>query len=409
MNHGRRKFLSRFAMAGLGLLAAREPFRPAHGKEVFPMKQTPHRIKLFLCGDVMTGRGIDQVLPQPSDPRIHEPYVRNAKIYVKLAERRNGPIPQPVDYSYIWGEALAELDRARPDVRVINLETAVTVSDDYWQDKGIHYRMHPVNIPCITAARIDCCVLANNHMLDWGYQGLADTLETLKQASLKPTGAGRNSREAETPAVMDLAGKGRVLVFGFGCDSSGIPLEWAASDDKPGVNRLPDLSSETAQRLADRINRIKQDRDIVVASIHWGSNWGYAIPDEQRRFAHALIDEAGVDIVHGHSSHHPKAVEVYREKLILYGCGDFINDYEGIEGYESFRSDLALMYFPTVNPADGKLSSLEMVPLQMRRFRLNWPSAEDFRWIRDRLDREADKFGGAVEALDERRLVLHWR
>jgi poly-gamma-glutamate synthesis protein (capsule biosynthesis protein) len=357
----------------------------------------------------MTGRGIDQILPWPSDPQLYEPYVRNAKIYVKLAERLNGPIPQPADFSYIWGETLAELDRARPDVRVINLETAVTASDDYWPDKGINYRMHPDNIPCLTAARIDCCVLANNHVLDWGYPGLDDTLDTLKQASLKTAGAGRNSREAEAPAVLNLAGKGRLLVFGFGCDSSGIPPEWAAADDKPGVNRLPDLSFETAHRLADRIRRIKQERDIVVASIHWGSNWGYAIPDEQRRFAHALIDEAGVDVVHGHSSHHPKAVEVYRDKLILYGCGDFINDYEGIEGYESFRGDLALMYFPTVNPADGTLSSLEMIPLHMRQFRLNRPSAEDFRWMRDRLDRETDKFGGAVETLDDRRLVLRWR
>lgn len=409
MNRSRRKFLLRYGIAGPGLLAAREPFRQLYGKEVSPMEQTPHRTKLFLCGDVMTGRGIDQILPQPSDPQLYEPYVRNAKIYVKLAERLNGPISQPADFSYVWGDALAELERAGPDVRVINLETAITASDEYWPDKGINYRMHPANTPCLTAARIDCCVLANNHVLDWGYQGLADTLDTLKQASLKTAGAGRNSREAEAPAVLNLAGKGRVLVFGFGCDSSGIPPEWGATDDKPGVNWLPDLSLGNVQRLADRIRRIKQERDIVVASIHWGGNWGYAIPDEQRRFAHALIDEAGVDVIHGHSSHHPKAVEVYRDKLILYGCGDFINDYEGIESYESFRGDLALMYFPTVNPADGTLSDLEMVPLHMRQFRLNRPSADDFRWIRDRLDRETDKFGGAVETLDERRLVLRWR
>lgn len=373
------------------------------------MEPNPNRIRLFLCGDVMTGRGIDQVLLHPGNPDLYEPYVRNAKIYVELAERLNGPVPRPAGFSYIWGEALAELDRARPDVRVINLETAITASNDYWKGKGINYRMHPANIPCLAAARVDCCVLANNHVLDWGYRGLADTLDALRHASLATAGAGRDSREAETPAILDRAGKGRVLVFGFGCDSSGIPPEWAAADDKPGVNRLPDLSPETARRLAARIRRVKRERDIVVASIHWGGNWGYAIPDEQRRFAHALIDEAGVDIVHGHSSHHPKAVEVYRGKLILYGCGDFINDYEGIEGYESFRDDLALMYFPTVNPADGKLTSLEMVPLQMRRFRLNRPSAEDFRWIRDRLDRESGKFGGAVEASDDRRLILRRR
>ena len=59
-------------------------------------------------------------------------------------------------------------------------------------------------------------------------------------------------------------------------------------------------------------------RDVVV-SIYWGPNWGYPIPKDQRRLAHALIEEAGISIVHGHSSHHAKAIEIYRERLILYG------------------------------------------------------------------------------------------
>lgn len=79
-------------------------------------------------------------------------------------------------------------------------------------------------------------------------------------------------------------------------------------------------------------------------------------------FAHRLIDEAGVDIIHGHSSHHVKAIEVYKDKLILYGCGDFLNDYEGIGGYEEFRADLALMYFATVEPSTGKVFDLHMTP-----------------------------------------------
>ena len=72
------------------------------------------------------------------------------------------------------------------------------------------------------------------------------------------------------------------------------------------------------------------------------------------RFAHWLVD-GGVDIVHGHSSHHPRPIEVYRDRLILYGCGDFIDDYEGIEGYEQYRDDLVLMYFATLSPATGEL------------------------------------------------------
>src|SRR5713226_1537518 len=136
-------------------------------------------ICLFLCGDVMTGRGIDQVLPHPGNPVLYESYVRDARDYVQLAERVNGPIPRPVDLEYIWGDALEELQRAGTDLRIINLETSITRSGSPWPNKGIHYRMHPLNVGCITAAGVDCCCLANNHVLDWGYEGLEETLQTL--------------------------------------------------------------------------------------------------------------------------------------------------------------------------------------------------------------------------------------
>ena len=146
-------------------------------------KKMPRNIKIFMCGDVMTGRGIDQVLAHPSDPLIHESYLKSARGYVKLAEAANGPIRQPVSFGYIWGDALAELNRAAPDVRLINLETSITASNHYWKGKGIHYRMNPQNIAGLTAADIDVCALANNHVLDWGYAGLRDTLESLQRAS----------------------------------------------------------------------------------------------------------------------------------------------------------------------------------------------------------------------------------
>jgi poly-gamma-glutamate synthesis protein (capsule biosynthesis protein) len=99
-------------------------------------------VTLFLCGDVMTGRGVDQILAHPCPPGIQEPYVRDARDYVALAEEANGPIPRPVSPTYIWGDALQELERIAPDARIINLETSVTTSDDVWPGKGIHYRMH---------------------------------------------------------------------------------------------------------------------------------------------------------------------------------------------------------------------------------------------------------------------------
>jgi poly-gamma-glutamate synthesis protein (capsule biosynthesis protein) len=113
-----------------------------------------------------------------------------------------------------------------------------------------------------------------------------------------------------------------------------------------------------------------------------------------------------VDIVHGHSSHHVKAIEVYKDKLILYGCGDFINDYEGISGYEEFRADLALMYFATVEPSSGKLLGLQMTPTQVRRFKVIRASEVDTLWLKDTLCREGAKFGVKVKIGHQNRLTL---
>jgi len=368
-----------------------------------------NHISLFLCGDVMTGRGIDQVLPHPGDPQLHEPYVISAETYVALAEETNGPIPRPVDFAYIWGDALDELELAAPDVRLINLETAVTRSADYWPGKGIHYRMSPDNMACITAAKIDCCALANNHVLDWGYAGLAETLGSLGKAGIKSAGAGHGVEAAQGPAVIELPGKGRVIVFSLGSETSGIPRQWAASEKNPGVNLLKDFSLNTVRQIARQVRAVKQPGDIVVASIHWGGNWGYDVADDDTDFAHNLIDEAGVDIIHGHSSHHPKGLQVYHNKLVIYGCGDFLNDYEGISGYEAFRDDLTLMYFVRVDPASGNLVSLNMLPMQIKRFRLNRASGKDVQWLKEVLDRESRKWGARIEMKDGRTLVLQFK
>jgi len=355
----------------------------------------------------MTGRGIDQVLPHPGDPRLYEPYVTSATEYVSLAETANGPIPRPVAFSYVWGEALAELDARQPDVRVVNLETAVTASREP-EPKGINYKMNPENVPVLTASGVDCCVLANNHVLDWGEAGLLETLGTLDAAGVKSAGAGRDLDEAMAPAVVPVGATARVLVFGFGAVTSGIPHGWAATQDRPGVNVLPDLSPRTLRRIARQVRAAKRPGDIVVASIHWGANWGYEIPERQTSFARGLIDDAGVDVVHGHSSHHAKAIEVYRGRPIFYGCGDFLTDYEGISGYETFRDDLVLMYFPTLRAADGTLARLMIVPLQIRNFRLNRVSPADAAWLRDTLNREGERFGTQVQLTSGNALTLDW-
>jgi poly-gamma-glutamate synthesis protein (capsule biosynthesis protein) len=299
------------------------------------------------------------------------------------------------------------MEARSPDLRVINLETSVTTSDAA-APKGIHYRMHPGNVRCLGAAAIDCCVLANTHVMDWGAGGLVETLETLQGGGIATAGAGRDREEADRPAVLEATGKGRVLVFGFGHSSSGIPGDWAATGSRPGVTVLPDLSDEGLSHVAERVRRWRRPGDVVVVSIHWGGNWGYAVPRRQRELAHRLIDASAADVVHGHSSHHPRGLEVYRERLILFGCGDFLNDYEGISGHEEYRSDLVLAYFVTLDPASGRLSSLEMTPFRTRRFRLERVAGPDAEWVRATLDREGRKLGTGVSRTADGTLVLSW-
>ena len=255
--------------------------------------------------------------------------------------------------------------------------------------------MSPENAECLAAARIDCCLLANNHVLDWGRAGLLETLTSLQKLTIKVAGAGRNDREAHAPAVLNLA-NARLLIFSFGTTSSGIAFEWAATSDTPGVNLLPELCEVSASEVADQVKAVRRLGDLTVVSIHWGSNWGYHVPDEQRSFARALIDKADVSIVHGHSSHHPRAIEIYRDRLILYGCGDFLNDYEGIRGYERYRDDLVLMYFADLDPTSRSLHALKLVPLQIKNFRLSIPSRRDIEWVQQTLDRECQQFGTRV-------------
>lgn len=367
-----------------------------------------NEVTLFLCGDVMTGRGIDQMLPYPGDPRLYEPAVDSATTYVELAETVNGPIRGPAGFEYPWGDALGELERRRPDLRIINLETSVTKSLDP-QPKGINYRMSPENFPCIAAASIDCCVLANNHVLDWGEVGLMETIQTIEGAGIATVGAGSKIEEATRPAVLGLPNGGRVLVFAFACKSSGVPHGWRARPDGAGVNFVPDLSERTARDTAAQTAAAKRPGDVVVASLHWGGNWGYGIPRCQVSFAHFLIEEGGVDVVHGHSSHHPKAIEVYQGRLILYGCGDFLNDYEGIAGYEEYRDDLAIMYLPAIRTGAGTLAGLAMVPFQIRNFCLNHASPKDAAWLADLLNRESRQFGTRVRLASNGTLMLEWR
>jgi poly-gamma-glutamate synthesis protein (capsule biosynthesis protein) len=103
-----------------------------------------------------------------------------------------------------------------------------------------------------------------------------------------------------------------------------------------------------------------------------------------------------------------KGIEVNRDKLILYGCGDFLNDYEGISGYREFRPELSLMYFPTWDGAAGRLAGMRMLPMRTHRFRSVRAGRADAEWLAALLNREGRRFGTRAEMEADGALALRW-
>lgn len=303
---------------------------------------------IFLCGDVMLGRGVDQIQKYKNDPDIYESYFKNAKQYVPLEMKSLTEKNQGVPESYVWGDLLTENLFQNSRLKIINLETSVTTSDTPMPGKEVLYKMHPSNIGVITSAKINYCHMANNHVMDWGLVGLIETIHTFKKLSnTRAGGIGLDLAEASAPTISYFNGS-RILIFSYGDIDSGIPESWGATLTDPGLNLISVADPNTKVKVSLHISKYLEPDDFVIVSIHWGSNWGYQIESSHEVFAHYLIDNANVGIIHGHSSHHFRPIEIYNSGLIFYGCGDLINDYETIDFTEhaTFLSDISIAYFP---------------------------------------------------------------
>ena len=308
--------------------------------------------------------------------------------------------------NYLWKDYKQLKIDPPPDLRILNLESHLTRSIDN-QDvptwKGIRYHTHSYNVDAMirpyaetthgnTHASPVVLSLANNHVMDYGREALdfetLPTLQDLKSSlpSVHTVGCGRNWDEASMPAVVDCGEKGSVEVFAVSTGCSGTPSSWYATKERSGLVGLPKLTSK--EEVAKAVEMTKEafnmhtktsegeKRRLRILSIHMGPNWAMKGEDEQaiacrREFAHRMIDECGVDIIYGHSSHHVRGMEVHNGKLILYGTGDIINDYEGFEnpGEERYNR-LGGIYVADIDSVSGRFVQLHIVPMFMNRLRL---------------------------------------
>lgn len=225
---------------------------------------------------------------------------------------------------YPWGDTMEVLRSA--DALLINLECVLADRGAPAPGKAFTFRGDSRNVAVLRAARVAAASLANNHSLDYGPDALLDCLALLRAHAILPAGAGPSLEAARARAVV-VAAAVRVAFLAFTDD---VPT-WEAGRASPGIFHVPltAASPETNPRLDGLLRAIEAARsegDLVVVSAHWGPNWGTSPPAEHVRAAHLFIDH-GADIVFGHSPHVVRGVELYRGRPILYGCGDFVDDY----------------------------------------------------------------------------------
>jgi len=223
---------------------------------------------------------------------------------------------------YPWGDTLSLFKGA--DVRICNLECAISDWGTPWSatPKVFHFRSDGKNVEVFKAAHIDAISLANNHILDFEYEGLLQTMNNLDTAGIHYTGAGMTLSDASELEMWETKG----IKLGLIAFTDNEP-DWEATAEQPGIFYVPIiLKDKRAEKLLEMVRNTKEAVDLLIISTHWGPNWGYSPPKEHIPFAHALID-AGADIIFGHSGHVVRGIEIYKSKLIMYCTGDFIDDY----------------------------------------------------------------------------------
>ena len=313
-------------------------------------------MRLALAGDTMLGR--------------------------KVGERLEFDPPQS-----LLAPELVEIVR-EADLCVVNLECCISERGKRFPGRVFHFRAPPIAVEVLTHLGVDCVTLANNHALDFGPDGLADTLRHLHAAGISCAGAGADVKEARAPVALEKDG------FQLGVVAvTDHPHEYAAAVDRPGV-AFADLAREgVPDWLVETIGR--SAADAVLLAPHWGPNM-QAEPVEHVRAAAPALLEAGATLIAGHSAHVFQGVA----PRVLYDLGDFLDDY-AVE--PKLRNDLGLLFFVEL---DG--DRLEAIPLKLEYTHTRLAEGDDAEWIRRRFIAASAAFG--IEAtLEDGRIVTTWR
>jgi poly-gamma-glutamate synthesis protein (capsule biosynthesis protein) len=282
-----------------------------------------------------------------------------------------GETIERTSYAYPWGNMIDEL--SKNDFNLANLETTFTESTRP-VPKVFNYKSHPNNVQSLIEGSVDVVNIANNHILDYGLEGLIDTLRVLDCAGIKHVGAGMNAEEAAWPVIIEKKGI-KIGIIGY---TDNEPT-WKAGINKPGTNYI-EIGNDN-ERVQEAIKQLRPHVDVLIVTIHWGPNWQLRPSQEFVDFAHQVID-AGADILHGHSAHHIQGIEWYKSGLILYQTGDFVDDY-AIDPV--MRNDLSFLF--VVDIEDQHIKSLILIPTRIDTMKVNKAAGKDYDLAVNRISR----------------------
>lgn len=202
------------------------------------------------------------------------------------------------------------------DLSVLNLETAITTRGKP-EPKKYTFRTSPKALDALAAAGVDVVSLANNHAVDYGAQGLADTLEAKANAPLRVVGIGKDARTAFAPARFAVRGV-KVAVLGATQVPDRTAAVWAAGKDKPGV-----ASARNPKRLLAAVRAARTDSDLVVVYLHYGTE-RVGCPTREQRDIVAALSAAGADVIVGSHAHVLLGSGWTERTYVSYGLGNFV-------------------------------------------------------------------------------------
>ncbi len=291
-------------------------------------------------------------------------------------------------YAYPWGNVLPMLEEN--DLNIVNLETTLTKVKKK-VPKVFNFKAYPDRVKTLTLGQINIVSLANNHIRDFHDEGLLETIETLDGTSIKHVGAGKDIANARKPIIIT-KNNIRIGVLGYTNNEPG----WLAGENKPGTNYLEVGNIKIVKK---DIEKIRDNIDILVVSLHWGPNMRQRPTQEFIDFAHQLID-AGVDIIHGHSAHIFQGIEIYKKKVILYDTGDFVDDYR-VDPL--LRNNQSFLF--RVNVSKNGPQSIKLTPILISNMQVNHAPKDEAKQILLKMKSLCAEFNTNVEIQGEQGYV----